>query len=64
MSQLTLGTVPVNDEKGIEVFYDFAISPAIHFTPSFQHQWDPLLAQVATSARGVNIFLARLNIAF
>lgn len=64
MSLLTAGTVPVNDEKGFEVFYDLAITPAIHFTPSFQHQWDPLLAQVATSSRSVNVFLARLNVAF
>jgi porin len=64
LSLLTAGTVPANDEKGVEVFYDFAITPAIHFTPSFQHQWDPLLAQVATDSRGVNVFLARLNIAF
>jgi porin len=64
VSQLTADTVPVNDEKGVEVFYDFALTPAIHITPSYQHQWDPLLSQVATNTRGVNIFLARLSVAF
>jgi porin len=64
VSQLTAGGVPVNDEKGVEVFYDFALTPAIHITPSYQHQWDPLLSQVATNTRGVNVFLARLNVAF
>lgn len=64
MSKLTFGTVPVNDEKGVEVFYDLAVTPAIHLTPSFQHQWDPLLSQVATNTRGVNVFSTRLTVAF
>jgi porin len=54
---LTAGTASVKDEKGIEVFYDFAITPAIRLIPSYQHIWDPLTAQVATKQSGADVFL-------
>ncbi len=64
ISQLTAGQATVKDEKGIEVFYDFAITPAIRLIPSYQHIWDPLTAQVATKQSGADVFLARVTVAF
>ncbi len=61
IAQLTGGKVAVNDEKGAEVFYDFAITPAIRLIPSYQHIWDPLTAQVARDHRGADVFNIRLS---
>jgi hypothetical protein len=33
----------------IEVFYNFAVTPAIRLIPSYQHIWHPLAAKVAKS---------------
>ncbi|HKF59688.1 MAG TPA: carbohydrate porin [Blastocatellia bacterium] len=57
------GGPPIKNEKGIEVFYDFAITPAIRVNPSYQHIWDPLTAQVVTNHRWANVFLLRFNLA-
>ena len=64
IERLTAGTSTVNDEKGIEVFYDFAITPAIRLIPSYQHIWDPLITQVFTNRRQASVFLARATVAF
>jgi len=64
IEQLTAGMVTVKDEKGTEVFYDFAITPAIRLIPSYQHIWNPLAASVTTKQSGADIFLARLTVAF
>ena len=64
IAQLTAGTATVKDEKGIEVFYDFAITPAIRLIPSYQHVWDPLTAEVSRKQSGADVFLARLNLAW
>jgi porin len=47
IAQLTLGNVSVNDASGIEVFYNFEVTPAIQLIPSYQHIWQLLAAQVA-----------------
>jgi hypothetical protein len=57
------GGPPIKNEKGIEVFYDFAITPAIRVNPGYQHVWDPLTAQVVTNHRWANVFLLRFNLA-
>ncbi len=54
----------MKDEKGMEVFYDFAITPAMRLSTSYQHIWDPLAAQVAKQEDGTDIVLARRNIAW
>jgi porin len=54
----------IKDEKGLEAFYNIAITPAIRLIPSYQHIWDPLTAQAATKQSGADVFLARLNIAW
>src|SRR5262249_27179706 len=64
VGQLTAGTGAVKNEKGLEVFYDFAITPAIRLIPSYQHIWDPLLAQVATKKNWADVFLLRVNVAW
>jgi len=60
--ELTAGT-SVKNEKGIEVFYDLAITPAIRVIPGYQHVWDPLFAQVAADHRWANLFLLRFTVA-
>jgi len=64
ITALTLGMTNLKDESGVEVFYDFAITPAVRFIPSYQHIWFPLTAQVATNQDHADVFLARLNLAF
>jgi porin len=61
IAQLTPGAATVKDERGTEVFYDFAITPAIQLTPSYQHIWNPLTAQVDRNQRRADVFLARLS---
>ena len=61
--QRLTGGPRIKNEKGIEVFYDFAITPAIRVNPGYQHVWDPLIAQVATNHRWANVFLLRFNLA-
>lgn len=64
IAQLTAGTTTVKDEKGIEVFYDFAFTPAIRLIPSYQHIWDPLIAEVSEKQSDADVFLTRLNVAW
>jgi carbohydrate-selective porin OprB len=60
--RLTEATAAVKNENGIEVFYDFAITPAIRLIPSYQHIWNPLAAEVAKNERGADLFLVRLSL--
>jgi len=62
IAHLTGGTSRVKNEQGVEVFYDFAITPAIKLIPSYQHIWNPLSATVARNQRGADVFLARANV--
>ena len=62
IAQLTGGTSRVKNEQGVEVFYDFAITPAIKLIPSYQHIWNPLSASVARNQHGADVFLARVNV--
>ena len=64
ISELTLFTRNIQDEKGMETFYDFAITPAIRFIPSYQHIWNPLIAQAAKQRDHADLFLARVTIAW
>jgi hypothetical protein len=57
------GGPPIKNEKGIEVFYDFAITPAIRVNPGYQHVWNALITQVVTNHRWANVFLLRFNLA-
>jgi porin len=64
IAQLTANTINLKDEKGIEVFYDFALTPAIRLILSYQHVWDPLAAQVAAREDSADLFLGRIGIAW
>ena len=64
IKRLTFNTASVNDEKGMEIFYDFAITPAIRFIPSYQHIWDPIAARVSKHENGADVFLSRMTVAF
>ena len=48
----------------METFYDFAITPAIRFIPSYQHIWNPLIAQAAKQRDHADVFLTRVTIAW
>lgn len=39
----------IADEQGIEIFYNFAVTPAVQITPSFQYIWNPLAASLANT---------------
>jgi porin len=64
ITQLTLGTATASDESGIEVFYNFAVTPAIRLIPSYQHIWHPLAAQVAKGQNHTDVFQTRLTVAW
>jgi carbohydrate-selective porin OprB len=59
-----LGLGDVDDEVGLELFYDFAITPAVRFTSSYQRIWNPLLAQLESGNDHADVFYARLNVAW
>lgn len=59
--QLTDGTT-VKNENGIEIFYDFAITPAINVNAGYQHIWNPLTASVTLNQDHADLFLIRLNV--
>jgi porin len=59
--QLTDGTT-VKNENGIEIFYDFAITPAINVNAGYQHIWNPLTASVTLNQDHADLFLVRLNV--
>ena len=59
--QLTDGTT-VKNENGIEIFYNFAITPAINVNAGYQHIWNPLTASVTVKQDHADLFLARLNL--
>jgi hypothetical protein len=64
IAQLTAGRAAAKNEKGTEVFYDFAITPAVRLIASYQHIWNPLTAEVVAKQPHANVFLLRLTLAF
>ena len=64
VSRMTLFTRNIQDEKGMETFYDFAITPAIRFIPSYQHIWNPLISQAVKQRDHADVFLTRVTIAW
>ena len=61
---MTQGTSSAADKRGVELFYDFAITPAVRLNVSYQHVWNPLIAKVTENQNNANVFLTRLEIAF
>jgi porin len=61
-ARLTAATATVKNENGLEVFYGFAITPAIRLIPSYQHIWNPLTAEVMKNERSADVFNLRLSL--
>jgi len=64
IARLTEATATLENEQGMEVFYDVAITPAIRIIPSYQHIWNPTTAKVAKNERGADVFLLRSSVAW
>src|SRR5215467_7081614 len=62
IARLTGATANVKNEEGLEIFYDFAITPAIRVIPSYQHIWNPLTAATVKNERGADVVLVRLSL--
>jgi porin len=60
--QLTGAAATVKNENGLEVSYDFAITPAIRLIPSYQHIWNPMTAGVANNEHHADVFLLRTSL--
>ena len=60
--QLTAAPANVKNENGLEVSYDFAITPAIRLIPSYQHIWNPMAAGVANNEHHADVFLLRTSL--
>jgi porin len=60
--QLTGAAATVKNENGLEVSYDFAITPAIRLIPSYQHIWNPMTAGVAKNEHGADVLLLRTSL--
>lgn len=64
LAAISGGEAIANDESGMEIFYNFAITPAVRVIPSYQHIWHPLAAEVAEQSEGADIFQLRLTTAW
>ena len=64
IAQFTGGAANVKNEEGVEIFYDFAITPAIKVIPGYQHIFNPLAAVVAENRRSADVFLIRFSVTF
>ncbi len=64
LAALSGGEAVANDESGMELFYNLAITPAVRLIPSYQHIWHPLAAEVAEGRAGADIVQVRLTTAW
>ena len=56
ITRLTEGTASAEDERSVELFYDFAITPAVRLNVSYQHVWNPLIAKVVENQNNASLF--------
>jgi porin len=61
-ARLSGGLVRIKDEQGVEVFYDFALTPAIRVIPGYQYIWNPLTAKTALGQTSASVFQVRLTV--
>ena len=59
----TRGAINVQNEQGLEVFYDYALTPAFRIIPSYQHIWNPLAA-VAAGNDHTDLWMMRGTVVF
>lgn len=64
ITAISQGQAVARDESGMEVFYNFAVTPAVRLIPSYQHIWHPLAAEVAERRKSTDIFQTRLTLAW
>jgi hypothetical protein len=62
IAQLSGGNSAIRNEKGSELFYDFAITPALRVIPSYQHIWNPLSAEAERHQRSTDVLFARFTV--
>lgn len=61
---LTGGVADVRDEKGMEVFCDFAFIPAMRLIISYQDIWDRLAARVTENEKATDVLTARMTVSW
>jgi porin len=64
IATISNGQSAVHDESGMEVFYNFAITPAVRLIPSYQHIWHPLAAEGIKRRDSTDLFQIRLTAAW
>lgn len=64
IAAISRGEATARDESGMEVFYNFAVTPAVRLIPSYQHIWHPLAAEVAERRKSADVFQVRLTTAW
>lgn len=64
LRDLTFGAIDIDDEVGLEVFYDFALTPSVRFIASYQHIQNPLLAQAEADENHADVVFTRLSVAW
>jgi carbohydrate-selective porin OprB len=52
----------LDDEVGMEVFYNFALLPSVSISPSYQHIWHPFESQLGGGKDHADVFLLRSTI--
>lgn len=55
------GDISVGDERGVEVFYDLEVTPAISINLSYQRIWDPFQATLAGGDDTADLVMLRLS---
>jgi len=63
VARLSGGLAGLKNEQGVEIFYDFALTPAIRVIPGYQHIWNPLTAKAALGQKSAELFDLRLTLA-
>lgn len=64
ITDLTDGARTVSNEQGLEIFYDYAVTPWIRVIPSYQHIWNPLSAQVVSGNNHCDLWMIRTTVVF
>jgi porin len=57
-----LTDITARNETGAEIFYNFAVTPAISVNAGYQHIWNPLAAAVTANQDHADLFMVRLNL--
>jgi len=57
-----LTDITVRNENGVEIFYNFAVTPAMNVNAGYQHIWNPLVATVTANQNHADLFIVRLNL--